>query len=45
MMKLRLIFALLFAKKYLLICGNEDKHVITNYTDKEICRSGNAIYL
>lgn len=29
----------------MLITGHYEKHVITNYADNEICRSGRAIYL
>lgn len=43
-MKLRILITLLFAKKFLLITGDDEKHVITNYTEREISRSGNALY-
>jgi len=44
-MKLKIIWTLLFSKKFMLITGRKDLHFITNYTEKEIARSGNAIYI
>ncbi len=44
-MKLKILLALLFAKKFMLIIGDKEKKIITNYDQKEVCKSGNAIYL
>lgn len=44
-MKFAIIWTLLFSKKFMLITGGSDLHIITNYEQKEISRSGNAIYI
>ncbi len=44
--KLRVMWTLLFAKKFMVILGEADTlHVVTTYPEKEISRSGKAIYI
>lgn len=42
-MKFALILRLIFAKKYMLITG-DDQLIETNYPPNEIATSGNALY-
>jgi hypothetical protein len=44
-MKLKLLWRLLFAKKYLLVTGDKTVNITTTYPDEELTRSGNAIYI
>ncbi len=45
LIKLSVLKTLLFAKKFMLITGKNDiKHIISTYDEKEISRSGKAIY-
>lgn len=44
-LKLAIIWTLLRSKKHMLITGGDMLHVITNYSEKEISKSGNAFYI
>lgn len=46
MTKFKLIIRLIFAKRFMVIIGVKGGvDVVSSFSDKEICRSGNAFYI
>jgi hypothetical protein len=44
-LKIKCLWKLLFSDKFMLVTGDDKLNFITNYSEKEIAKSGNAIYI